>query len=188
MSLYTYVPGRDELVELMVDEVCAELPLAPYGRRGWRRRLEAVAQERRDLWRSHRWLTEVDVGRPVLGPHSIAAYEHELGAVDGVGLTDVERDSVVGLVLDFVRAVVHNESMGHATRTTSGLDEAAWWAANWPVLAQVLDPERFPLATRVGTAVGQQHEAAWDADHAFTFGLGRILDGVAELVRRRAER
>ncbi len=42
-------------------------------------------------------------GRPPLGPGVIAKYEHELAALEGVGLSDVEMDSVLTLVLEYVR-------------------------------------------------------------------------------------
>jgi hypothetical protein len=52
------------------------------------------------------------------------------------------------------------------------------------VLARYVDPRRYPLATRVGTATGQAHAGAYDPDHAYRFGLQRVLDGLATLIER----
>jgi hypothetical protein len=41
----------------------------------------------------------------------------------------------------------------------------------------VFDPARFPTAARVGPAAGAAYQAAYDPEHAFAFGLERILDG-----------
>ncbi|MEJ2852284.1 hypothetical protein WBO52_02460 [Saccharothrix sp. CCNWLW140] len=49
----------------------------------------------------------------------------------------------------------------------------------------MFDPARFPLAARVGAAAGQAHGAAFSGEHAFEFGLERVLDGVEALVRSR---
>jgi hypothetical protein len=44
----------------------------------------------------------------------------------------------------------------------------------------VLDERSYPLATRVGTAVGSAH----DPEHAHRFGLNHVLDGLAVLIER----
>jgi hypothetical protein len=44
----------------------------------------------------------------------------------------------------------------------------------------------FPVAGRVGTAVGEHFQSALDPAHALTFGLARILDGIALLIDERA--
>ncbi|GAB3244313.1 hypothetical protein GCM10027452_44870 [Micromonospora halotolerans] len=72
-----------------------------------------------------------------------------------------------------------------ATRHT-GMTEQQWWHAHAPYLEKVLDPNRFPLAARVGTTAGQEYQGAGDPARAFEFGLARLLDGVEVLVRDRA--
>ena len=52
------------------------------------------------------------------------------------------------------------------------------------MLARVLDPAAYPLASRVGTAAGAAHGSAADPDHAYRFGLDRVLDGLAAFVER----
>jgi hypothetical protein len=49
----------------------------------------------------------------------------------------------------------------------------------------VVDPERYPLAARVGEAAGEAHGSTYDPAHAYAFGLERVLDGLAVLVDRR---
>jgi hypothetical protein len=55
-----------------------------------------------------------------------------------------------------------------------------------PLLAEVFDPADFPIAARVGQAAGQAHQAARNPEHAYAFGLDRLLEGVATLVEERA--
>jgi len=52
------------------------------------------------------------------------------------------------------------------------------------VLERVLDPAAYPLASRVGAAAGAAHGSAADPDHAYRFGLDRVLDGLAAFVDR----
>ena len=76
MSLYTYVPGKAELLDLMFDQAVAGANEHVDG--AWRERLERIAHE--NWWRYHRhpWLLEITMVRPVLGPNVIARYDHEL--------------------------------------------------------------------------------------------------------------
>lgn len=186
MSLYTYVPGKAELVDLMVDAVLGEIPRPDWESWDWRRRLETVARDNRALCLRHPWLLAVAMNRPVMGPNLIAKYDHELRAVEGVGLDDVEMDSVLTLVLGYVHGSARSQVDALDVQRRTGMSDAQWWELYGPALATVLDPERYPVAVRVGAAAGELHQAAYDPEHAFEFGLARLLDGVELLITRRA--
>ena len=183
MSLYTYVPGKAELLDLMLDAAYAAMLRADTSARGWRERVRAVAEENRVMFADHPWAARVGTGRPPLGPGSIGKYEHELAAFDGLGLDDVDRDACLAYVVEFVRAAAL-AVQDAADARAGGPDDAQWWAAAGPVLARVLDPAAYPLASRVGTAAGAAHGSAADPDHAYRFGLDRVLDGLAAFVER----
>ena len=180
MTLYTYVPGREELADLVVDAAYAAMTRADTTGRPWRERLTAVAEENRALHRRHPWTARVDPSRPVLGPGETAKYEHELAAFDELaelaGLDDVDRDAALTFLLDVTRAAALVD------QGTAGDDTGAWWAARAPVLARVLDPGRYPRAVRVGTAAGTAQGSARAPDHAWRFGLARALDGLGAMV------
>lgn len=76
MSLYTYLPGKAELVDLMLDFLYRRLPLQDTTSRTWRERLTAVADENRALYLAHPWSSAVSTARPPLGPGLMAKYEH----------------------------------------------------------------------------------------------------------------
>lgn len=185
MSLYTHVPGKAELVDVMVDTVQGETARPADVPGGWRGRLTGIARENWTLHLRHPWLLEVATNRAVLGPNVAAKYDYELGAVDGIGLTDLEMDSVLNLVLAHVRAAARVAVEADRTRRRTGLTDEQWWQAAAPFLAKVFDPERFPTAARVGAAAGEAHGAAHDGEHAFGFGLERVLDGIEALIRSR---
>ncbi len=183
MSVYTYVPGRSELVDLMVDEAYGELSPPPPG--PWREALDRVARAGHALCLRHPWLLEMDAGRPALGPNAMAKYEFELRVVEGTGLSDIEMDSVLTLLAGHVHASARGAVEAARTVRRSGLTDEEWWRARAPILERVFDAERFPLAVRVGSAAGAAHRSAYDPAHAFEFGLARILDGVQALVDTR---
>ena len=117
------------------------------------------------------WLLEVTPLRPVLGPNTIARYDHELTALDGIGLTDVEMDSALTLLNAHTESAARRALEAAQAEQRSGITDEQWWAARAPVLERVIEPGRFPVATRVGTAAGEVHNAAYAPEHAFVFGL-----------------
>lgn len=183
MSLYTYVPGKAELLDVMLDTVAGETtPPEPDG--DWRGRLEHVAHQNWALYRRHPWMLEVTSVRPALGPNAIAKYDFELRTIEGIGLTEIEMDAVVGLVAGHVEGVARRALEKVQLERRTGMTEDEWWEATAPVLAEVADFSRFPTAARVGAAAGEAH-GGYDPEHAFAFGLARVLDGVEALVRAR---
>nr|WP_296074246.1 TetR/AcrR family transcriptional regulator C-terminal domain-containing protein [uncultured Actinoplanes sp.] len=185
MALYTYVPGKAELIDLMLDTVCAEAMPASVPE-GWRARLELVARSNLDLYLRHPWMLEVATARPPLGPHLLAKYDYELRAVDGVGLSDIEMDLVVQMVADYVHGAARAAVGSVLVAQRTGLSDEQWWELAAPALEKVFDPASIPTATRVGAAAGEEYQAAADPGRAFAFGLQRLLDGVDALISRRA--
>ncbi len=177
MTLYTYVPGKAELLDLMLDSAYARMPRADTTGLPWRQRLAAVAAGNRALFEAHPWAAAISTIRPPLGPGLMAKYEHELSALDGLGLGDVQMDDALTHLLTFVQAWARAAADARDNRRVQ--DDEQWWAAHAPLLENVLDPAAYPLATRVGTAAGTAHGAAYDPEHAYQFGLRVILDGLA---------
>lgn len=189
MTLYTHVPGKAELVDLMYDSVLGELyrddPTGRGDAAAWRARLTAVAQANWNLFLRHPWALHLATGRPPLGPSVMAKYERELAAVDGLGLSEVEMDLLVTLVNGFVRGTVSAAVERIAAERATGITDAQWWAATAPHVEKVFDRQRFPTAARVGPAAGADLQAAYDPDRSLAFGLERLLDGVEVLLGRR---
>jgi AcrR family transcriptional regulator len=177
MSLYTYVPGKAELLDLMVDTVHGETAPAPAG--DWRARLEHVARENWALYLRHPWLLQVATSRPVLGPNVVAKYDRDLAAVADLGLGPVEMDLLVATVGNYVHGAVRGAVEVAQAKQRTGMTDQEWWAAHGPVLEKVFDPARYPLAASVGAAAGEEYQSASDPRRAFEFGLKLLLDGIA---------
>jgi len=182
MTLYSYVPGRAVLLQLMLDQAYADQPVPPLATRPWRDRVSAVADAHRELFLRHPWAAELSPTRPPLGPGLIAKYERDLAAFDGLGLPDAQRDAALTFVLGFAMANARDVLAARETVRGSGRTDEQWWAGVGPELADVLDPEAFPLAVRVGVAAGAAQGSVYDPDVAYRFGLQRVLDGLATIV------
>ena len=186
MSLYTHVPGKTELIDLMLDTAYGELYESveePSQQPGdWRAALRFIARRNWDLYRKHPWMLQITIGRPVLGPHASLKYEAELRPLDKLGLSDVEMDATLTLILSHVEGCARTQATLEQTQHETGLTDAEWWVIHAPLLDKVIDPTLFPVATRVGTSAGQAYQGASSPEHAFTFGIDRILAGISELI------
>ena len=155
----------------------ARMPRRAFGRAGWPARVRRVARTNLDLLLAHPWLLDVADDRLVLGPGTIAKYDHELHALDGTGLTDVTRDAALTFVLDFTRAAARG-------LVPDPLREG--FAEHWQRTADRLATyvgDDYPLAQRVGQAAGEAMNAAYNPEVAWDFGLPRVIDGLASAIR-----
>jgi AcrR family transcriptional regulator len=182
MTLYTYVPGKAELLDLMLDAVYASMPRTETSGQPWRQRLAAIADENRGLFERHLWAANISTIRPPLGPGMMAKYEHELGALDGLGLDDVVMDACLTYLLSFVEAWARSAADARDTQQDTAMDDSQWWATSGPLLARVLDETLYPIAVRVGSAAGAAHGGAYSPTFAYTFGLERVLAGLSMLI------
>jgi Tetracyclin repressor-like, C-terminal domain len=182
MTLYTYVPGKAELLDLMLDAAYQRMPRADTTGQPWPQRVAAIAGENRALFDAHPWAAAISTTRPPLGPGLMAKYEHELAAFDGLGLDDIQMDAALTHLLTFVQAWAQAAAAAQSARGESAMDDEQWWAAHAPLLSKVLDPAAYPLAVRVGTAAGTAHQAAYSPRHAYEFGLQTIISGLAALI------
>ena len=170
MGLYRYLPGKVELLDVMVDSVIGEEAVAEEGR--WRERLAASARASRALHERHPWLAPATLARPPLGPNAVAAYERLLAAAASSGLRAAETVAAVGLIAGYGRAA--------AGRAEAAARTERFWAERSAFWEEHYDPERFPALTALYEA-----GAFDDPPDAFEFGLQRILDGIEALLASR---
>ncbi|MDG5804898.1 TetR/AcrR family transcriptional regulator [Streptomyces ossamyceticus] len=115
MSLYNYVPRKEDLHELMVDAVGGEHELwEPSG--DWRADLRRVAHQTRELMRRHPWLPRLM--SPVYGfsPNALRFLEHCLACMDPLDAPYGTKLQLLALLNGCVTTYVANE-LATAERT-----------------------------------------------------------------------
>lgn len=168
MRLYGYIAGKEELLDLMVDAVHAEI--RPAGD-GWREALRSLAETTRHAAHEHEWLADLLGGRPQLGPHALASGEAVMAALGEVDVDAVM--PVVTAVKAYVTGAVRREIAERRAERVTGMDERRWQESLGPYLERTFATGRFPaLATVVRDA------AHLDADDTFRVGLDFLLDGI----------
>lgn len=181
MSLYNYVPSKEDLTALMVDKVFGELyqdVSAAAAAGDWQDGARYIAEANWQLYQRHPWMLDVRESRAHLGPHSVRKYEAELRPFEGIGLGEVEMDSSLHMLLDLVESTARAHRDARRIRGASGMSDGEWWTVVSPVLEHVMSGTSFPLADRVGTTVGTAFEAASNPEHTMRYGMETIIAGI----------
>lgn len=175
MRLYGYLSTKDELLDLMVDEVYGEIDL-PDRDTNWRAALTQIAHGVRTAVKEHPWFVDLLGSRPHQGPNALAHMEAALAALDGrPGFEKIEQVlGAVGAVMAFVYGAVRNEITEARVERTSGMTEEEWQRASGPYIERMLASLDFPTLTKVVHDAEHTNAAAY-----FDTGLGYVLDGIA---------
>jgi AcrR family transcriptional regulator len=185
MSLYTHVPSKSELIDLMVDTVWSEVATPVSTGNGWRADLERIARDRFELCLRHPWLVYLVETRPVIGPNILAAWEVILRPLDGIGLTESEMERITTLIDGFVTMSARRLiDLGNIERVT-GQSLESWWYGVERLLTVTMETGAAPVAERVGEATGGNDLFPEGLQDAYRFQLGLILDGIEQLVGSR---
>jgi AcrR family transcriptional regulator len=176
MSLYTYVPGRSELIELMIDRVYADHPL-PDPALSWRERVEEWMRATWQTYSDHSWLLDYNMARLPMGPHVLDVEEALYAAVLAAGFTAAENVAIANLVrwqlLGAARATIGDAAEARHT----GVSAEAYWESRSSFWISYFDPDRFPTMAAVWESGGFDDPAGWDFDRMIT----RLLDGIERL-------
>ncbi|MET9604975.1 TetR/AcrR family transcriptional regulator C-terminal domain-containing protein [Streptomyces sp. NPDC006512] len=169
MSLYSYAPDKETLVDLMVDHVNAELPAPQVPEGDWRGGLKAIAHLQRALMLRHPWLPAALHGRRSLGPHALAFLEHALAALRPTGLDGAAKLEVFAQLTGFVSGYV-----AHEIAQAAAANSPDRVAAEVRYLAAVAADGRHPeLAEVLGSPARPASPAA-----TFERFLNRLVDGL----------
>ena len=181
MTLYTYVPSKPDLVDLMVDTALAERALPAPGESRpdrWRAQVELYAQRTRTMYHRHPWLRHVSTIRPPVGPGMLAEREYVLSTMRGLGLSPQQLDAAALAVTAFVNATTILEVESAEVERTTGQSNDAWWQDRTALWEKYFDVDRHPTMTQVWHAGGFDKSTAEATSVAYEFGLQRLLDGV----------
>ena len=186
MALYTYVPSKSELVDLMYDQALAELPTEYDVGAGWRTAVTAWAEDTWAFYLQHPWVLQVSQARPVLGPNEFVMLETVACIVGETGLTATRLRRVVGALCNFVRGAAQTIAESRQAPTATGMSDEEWWYARSALLEEVATDfsERFPTLTRMERdgAFRLEDETVpyleQEATESFRAGLALLLDGI----------
>lgn len=108
MSLYNYVPRKEDLYELMVDAVSGEYEFTP-PTGDWRADLLALARQTRALMHRHAWLPRLLSPVYGFGPNALHYLEYSLDCLAPLDVPDTEKLELVAAINGTVATYVAGE-------------------------------------------------------------------------------
>ncbi|TDE27608.1 TetR/AcrR family transcriptional regulator [Actinomadura sp. 6K520] len=175
MSLYRYVPGRDDLVELMADHVMGEIDLAGVPSGDWRADLTRYAEGLRAMWLRHPWIAAVRRSPPGLGPNQLRLIERVTAVLDPHVSID-EGLSLLSILTGYVESAAREEAGQAAEARRGGLTAAERMTRNSPYVRRLVESGEYPMFTKIVLEARQPHLGHGER---FRYGLERVLDCMA---------
>ncbi|WP_307845414.1 TetR/AcrR family transcriptional regulator [Planomonospora sp. ID67723] len=163
-TLYWHVKTKDDVLDLALDMIFAEVEIPPEGGRGWRADITALINGWRAVLLRHPWSAAL-LGRPMLGPNVLARSEFLYATLLEAGITEPHLTAAAYGLSNYVIG--------------SGLMQATWPADDEQEVRQAArehlhaNRERYPALAAHGPLVADD-----DRDTGFTLGLTWLLDGI----------
>lgn len=183
MSLYRYVPSRDDLVELMADRLMGEIDVTGMPSGDWRADLTRYADGLRAMWLRHPWIATVQRSLPSFGPNQLLLIERLMGVLDVFVPID-ENLGLVAMLNSYVEGTVREEISSAREFRRSGLSESEWMARSYPYVDRLVKSGEYPIFTKIVMEARQPHLSR---DDQFWYGLRRVLDCIAAVLPSTAE-
>ena len=179
MSLYYYVPNKEELLDGMVDVVFSEIELPPTGV-DWRTAMRRRAVSTREVLNRHRWAVGLMESRRSPGPASFRVHNAVLGCLREGGFS-VEMTIQAYSVLDaYIYGFALQEKSVPFDSAEEGAAVAQEQVRQFTEEAQAQQSaalaEEFPYLAEV--VAGHVAEVGYDFATAFEYGLDLILDAL----------
>lgn len=193
MALYTYVPNKSDLVDLMYDRTLAELPTSYAFDGGWRTAVTSWASDLWEFYLRHSWVLQVSQARPVLGPNEFSTLETVAGILRSTGLSATRLRPVVSALTHFVRGSAQVVAEAREAATATGMTDDTWWYARSAVLEEIAPDfaARFPTLVWLesdGNSPPEDDTPYFEhkVRTTFTAGLDVLLDGVEAAIAAEA--
>jgi AcrR family transcriptional regulator len=178
-ALYHHVGNKQQLQDLVLDGVLAEVDVHTDPSLAWTEQLKILATRLRQVLEAHPGVAGILKTRDPLGPHSLALAEAFLGPLQAAGFADREAGLAFFLLVDYTigfavssPATSVNEQRVRDTAIRTQLHE----------FFRSLPPDRFPALVALG-----EHVWVDNRDQRFTAGLQVLVDGL-EHARRSPHR
>jgi AcrR family transcriptional regulator len=174
-ALYHHVGNKQQLQDLLLDGVLAEVDVHTDPSLAWTEQLKILATRLRQVLEAHPGVAAILKTRDPLGPHSLALAEAFLSPLQTAGFADRQAglaffllvDYTIGFAVSSPRTSV-NEQRVRDTAIRTQLHE----------FFRSLPTERFPALVALG-----EHVWLDNRDERFTAGLQVLVDGLEHAPR-----
>jgi TetR/AcrR family tetracycline transcriptional repressor len=171
-ALYHHVRNKQQLQDLVLDNVLAEVDVHLDPSLGWTEQLKVVAHRLRQVLEAHPGVAGILKTRDPLGPHSLALAEAFLSPLQAAGFGDRHAGLAFFLLLDYT---IGFAVAGPPTSVNEQRVRDPATRAQLHQFFRSLPPDRFPALVALG-----EHVWVDNRDERFTAGLETLVDGLEQ--------
>jgi AcrR family transcriptional regulator len=177
-SLYWHVRNKEELLDLVLDQVIGEIHLPAPDPSRWQEQGKAFMREARTVLQRHPGAARLTLGRIPTGPNALRAAEWQLALLRGAGIPDRVAAFAGDLFGLYLGAYGFEESLGAPSATDEQGEPQDvekmlrdYWSS--------LPTDRFPNLTSLVDLL-----FSGDRDERFEFGLDVLFAGLEAAAAR----
>ena len=174
MSLYNYVPTKDHLVQLMIDQTASEYAYPASPPAGKRAAIADLARQGRDLVQRHHWLPAVIHRPPVMGPNALRYIDYFLGLLADSPLDTGAKMEIIALINGFALMYGGMQAALAAERAHTGVTAEEQAAAPVAMIVAAAASGHYP---NLAAALAMPAQAPPSADDVFNSCVMRLIDG-----------
>jgi len=179
MTIYWYVQNKDEILDLVSDQLLADVVLPPMDP-DWRVSARATCKAVRGAMLSHARALPVMVGRGSFGPNGLRMIDHSIAVFRNAGFSDQESADAYFAFSNYVTGFSLMQTSNVSVPGKTEMDRRAYFAMVGQYVMS-LPPERYPnlhaTAPRILTA---------SIDERFDFGLDCLIAGLEARLKSKA--
>jgi len=178
-SLYAHVANKDELLQLMFDQICADLPMPAPEPARWQEQIKELARAGYTLMVEHNDIARAALATVPTGPNALRMSEGMLAIMLAGGVPP----QIAGWTLDrlFLYMVADAyESSLHMQRVSGGRTTREYFDEFVNQLTDYyenLPADRFPNIRANARVL-----TSGDGDQRFNFGLDLLIDGLGRYI------
>lgn len=180
-SLYAHVAGKDELLELMFDQVTGEVQLPAPDPRQWQSQIREICREVHRVMAAHPGIARVSLGAIPTGPNALRIVERMLAVLRGAGVPKRTAAWGVDRLFLYTNAQAFEESVYSGRLRALGMSAEEYgrdYRGRLREFFAALPAEQFPQTAQLAEPL----TAGADSER-FEFGLDLLVGGLAGHIR-----
>jgi AcrR family transcriptional regulator len=172
-SLYWHVRNKDELLDLVLDEIIGEVQAETKAADSWREQLAEIGRALRRVLLRHAALAQVMGERPTLGPKAIGALDWMIGVLRDAGFDPVRAALAANTIVNWSAGFAVFEARDPIVGPTVSEQDRARYVEEIAKMFASLPADRYPNAVALAPLIGELK-----SEDQFEYGLQRMLDGI----------
>ena len=168
-ALYRHVRSKEQLYDLVLDDVLAEVDCQPDHSQDWARQVTALAQRLRAVLEDHPGIAGLLKTRDPLSPHSLALAEAFLAPLHAAGMAERQIALAFRLIYDYTLGF----ALSDRTSASEQRLQDTTTRHQLHAFLRSLPTDRFPVLAAIG-----EHVWLDDRDERFTASLHTLISGL----------